>query len=81
VPFQKSSCAQLVSSFTPVLFGGVDSAAMEPVSLMDRPVELRHDDDEEFADEASQEEYGSDEEHSQTDESDQSGHESQDQVI
>lgn len=54
---------------------------MEPVSLMDRPVELRHDDDEEFADEASQEEYGSDEEHSQTDESDQSDHERQDQVI
>lgn len=59
----------------------VDCAAMEPVSLMDRPVELRHDDDEEFADEASQEEYGSDEEHSQTDESDQSDHERQDQVI
>ncbi|KAI1619199.1 hypothetical protein EDD37DRAFT_614137 [Exophiala viscosa] len=53
---------------------------MDPVSLMDRPVELRHDYEEDFADEAS-EDYGSDSKQSQADESDQSDHESHDKAV
>ncbi|KAK4935389.1 rRNA biogenesis protein rrp36 [Elasticomyces elasticus] len=51
---------------------------MAPMSLMDRPVELRHDSDGEVADEVS-EEHGSDEEQSQTDGSDESDLENQEQ--
>ncbi|KAI1627010.1 hypothetical protein EDD37DRAFT_245324 [Exophiala viscosa] len=51
---------------------------MATVSLMDRPVELRHDSDEEVAGEVS-EEYGIDQEQSQTDGSDESDLENQEQ--
>jgi len=53
---------------------------MAPVGLMDRPVQLRHDPDEEAADEVS-EDYGSDEAQSQTDGSEESDLENQEQVL